>query len=286
MVSLGTDDNRRVRVALATSERWPQLSPDDLDLIPEMARLGIDAAPAVWTDPSVDWSRFDLVVIRSCWDYHRRIGEFVGWLDRLTTPVANPREAIRWNAHKGYLLELGSKGIPIPETQLIRKGSPAPAFADAHVIIKPAISASANETHRFAHAAEAMTDLERLLRAGDVIVQEFVDEVISDGEWSLMFFDRHLSHAVKKAPKAGDFRVQQELGGSALAGDPPSRVLEAAHRALSAVDHDLLYARVDVVNRDAGAVLMELELIEPSLFFGTSEGSSGRFAAAVLRRAN
>ena len=273
-------------MALATSEKWPQLSPDDLDLVPELARVGIDAAPAVWSDPVVDWRRFDLVVIRSCWDYHRRIAEFLYWLDRLTTPVANPREVIRWNSHKGYLLELERKGVAIPATQVIRKGSEPPELADAHVIIKPAISASANETHRFASASEAMADLERLVQAGDVIVQEFVDEVISDGEWSLMFFDRELSHAVKKAPKPGDFRVQQELGGSALAGDPPRRVLEAAQRALAAVDHDLLYARVDCVDRAAGAVLMELELIEPSLFFGTSEGSSARFAAAVLRKAN
>ena len=276
-----TDDNRSVRVALATSERWAQLSPDDFDLVPQLARVGIDAPPAVWSDPAVDWSRFDLVVIRSCWDYHRRIAEFLRWLGDIAVPVANPVEVIRWNSHKGYLLELESRGVVIPATRLIRKGSQPPALADAHVIIKPAISASANETHRFASAAEAMADLERLVGAGDVIVQEFVDEVVSDGEWSLMFFDRKLSHAVKKAPKAGDFRVQQELGGSALPANPPSRVLAAAQRALSAVNHVLLYARVDIVDRPAGAVLMELELIEPSLFFGTSAGSSARFAAAV-----
>ena len=271
-------------MGLATSEKWPQLSPDDLGLAPALAGVGIDAAPAVWSDRSVDWKQFDLVVIRSCWDYHLRIRDFLGWLEGLGVPVANSAEVVRWNAHKGYLLELEAKGIRIPATQLVRKSSKLPQLASGHVIIKPAISASANETHRFADAADAMADLDRLAAAGDVIVQEFVDEVISDGEWSLMFFDRELSHAVKKAPKAGDFRVQQELGGSALAADPPRRVLEAARRALSAVDDDLLYARVDLVDRPAGVVLMELELIEPSLFFRTSEGSSERFARAVRKR--
>lgn len=271
-------------MGLATSEKWPQLSPDDLGLAPALAGLGIETAPAVWSDRSVDWNRFDLVVIRSCWDYHFRIQEFLGWLDGLPVPVANSAEVVRWNAHKGYLLELEKKGIRIPPTQLVRKGSRPEELSSGHVIVKPAISASANETHRFAHAADAMGDLERLAVAGDVIVQEFVDEVISYGEWSLMFFDREFSHAVKKAPKAGDFRVQQELGGSALPADPPAVVVEAAQRALSAVEDDLLYARVDLVERPGGVVLMELELIEPTLFFGTSEGSSERFARAVLRK--
>jgi glutathione synthase/RimK-type ligase-like ATP-grasp enzyme len=273
-----------VRVALATSEKWRNLSPDDHQLIPEMARVGIEAVPAVWTDPAENWKSFDLVVIRSCWDYHRRIGDFLAWLDGVAPRVANPAEVVRWNAHKGYLLELESKGVQIPSTKLVAKGTRPPALPDGHVIIKPAISASANETHRFSSAADATADLDRLVRAGDVIIQEFVDEVITDGEWSLMFFDRELSHAVKKAPKAGDFRVQQELGGSAATATPPPGVLDAARRALAAVDDDLLYARVDLVDRPGGAVLMELELIEPTLFFLLSEGSSARFAAAVRKR--
>ncbi len=268
-------------MGLATSEKWPQLSPDDLGLAPALAGLGIEAAPAVWSDPSVDWNRFDLVVIRSCWDYHFRIHEFLGWLEGLPVPVANSAEVVRWNAHKGYLLELEKKGIRIPPTRLVRKGSRPEPLSSGHVIIKPAVSASANETHRFADAADAISDLERLAASGDVIVQEFVDEVVSDGEWSLMFFDRELSHAVRKVPKAGDFRVQKELGGSALPADPPAGVVEAAQRALSAVEDDLLYARVDLVERPGGVVLMELELIEPTLFFGTSDGSSERFARAV-----
>jgi glutathione synthase/RimK-type ligase-like ATP-grasp enzyme len=273
-----------VRIALATSQKWPQLHPDDHQLLTELGKLGAEAVPAVWTDASTAWTTFDLVVIRSCWDYHVRLDEFLFWLEKLDSadvPVANPSTVLRWNSHKGYLAELEKRGVAIPATRIVRRGSAVPALLDGNVIIKPAVSASANETHLFASAAEAMADLERLVQSGDVIIQEFVPEVISDGEWSLVYVGGELSHAVKKAPKAGDFRVQQELGGSATAARPPAQVREAAERALAAVEDDLLYARVDLVQRPGGVVLMELELIEPSLFLETGEGSSSRFAEAI-----
>jgi glutathione synthase/RimK-type ligase-like ATP-grasp enzyme len=148
------------------------------------------------------------------------------------------------------------------------------------MVIKPAVSASAYETHLVdgAHAPEV---LERLLAQGDVVVQEFVPEVTSAGEWSLIYFDRVFSHAVKKAPKLGDFRVQEEHGGTFERGDPPAQAVLVAESALRAVDDDLLYARVDVVEREAGPLLMELELIEPSLFFRADPLAPARFAVAV-----
>ena len=274
-----------MRIALATSQKWPLLHPDDQQLLAELRNLGADPVPAVWTDVAIDWSAFDLVVIRSCWDYHLRLAEFLRWLeglDRARVPVGNPSKVVRWNSHKGYLVELERRGVAIPATQFVRRGSAMPDVIDGNVIIKPAVSASANETHLFANAGDAAADLERLLAAGDVIIQEFVPEVISDGEWSVIYFGGQFSHAVKKAPKAGDFRVQQELGGSATAASPPAAVRGAAERALAAVDGNLLYARVDLVERANGVVLMELELIEPSLFFDTDAGSSRRFAEAIV----
>ena len=274
-----------MRIALATSEKWPRLHPDDQQLLGELRNLGAQPAPAIWSDPAIDWSAFDLVVIRSCWDYHLRLPEFMRWLmglDRAGVAAANPSAVVRWNSHKGYLVELEARGVAIPATQVVRSGAPVPDAIDGRVIVKPAISASANETHLFADAGEATVDLARLLAAGDVIIQEFVPEVISDGEWSAIYFGGRFSHAVKKAPKAGDFRVQQELGGSATAAPLPPSVREAAERALAAVDGNLLYARVDLVERAGGVVLMELELIEPSLFFDTDAGSSRRFAEVIV----
>lgn len=271
------------RVALATSEQWPQLAPDEQTLAEELGRYGVMATPVVWSNDSTDWTAFDLVVIRSCWDYYRRIDEFMRWLDRLDEEgvgVANPPTVIRWNLHKSYLLDLESKGVRIPATRLLRKGMKTPHAQSAKVVVKPAISANAHETHLL---SEDVSLLDRLLRDGDVIIQEFIEEVIADGEWSLVFFDREFSHAVKKAPRSGDFRVQVEHGGSAEAAEPPAQIVIEAEKALRAVDADLLYARVDLVDRPAGATLMEMELIEPSFFFQTNAGAVRTFAESVWK---
>lgn len=251
----------RHSIALATSEKWPDLSPDDAQLGPELRRLGFDAKPVVWSDPSIDWARFDLVILRSCWDYHLRSDEFRNWIGRLERDrvrMFNPPDVVRWNMHKSYLVELASKGIRIPRTQIARD-----------VIVKPAISASAHNTH---------------LMRGDVIIQEFLHEIVDDGEWSLVFFDRQFSHSAKKAPKPGDFRVQEELGGSSTPMNAPPHVVEAGERVLQQVSGDLLYARVDVVERADGVTLMELELIEPWLFLLTHPEGTRKFAEACARR--
>lgn len=246
----------RSAIALATSEKWSHLSPDDALLLNRL-----DALPVVWSDPSVDWTRFDLVVIRSCWDYHLRSAEFRAWIDECEqrrVPMFNPPAVVRWNMHKSYLLDLSSRGVVIPRTTI-----------EHDVVVKPTVSASA-------HGAQ-------LIR-GEVIVQEFVREIVDDGEWSLVFFDRQFSHSVKKKPKAGDFRVQEELGGSVTRIDAPPHVVRECERIIGNVEGDLLYARVDVVERPAGVTLMELELIEPWLFLGNEPGASRRFAEAITRR--
>jgi glutathione synthase/RimK-type ligase-like ATP-grasp enzyme len=218
----------------------------------------------VWTDRAIDWRAFDLVIVRSCWDYHLRIAEFRAWIYELEKDgvrLLNPPDVLRWNMHKGYLLELQSKGVLIPKTTLIDDRG--------DVVVKPAISASAHATQRM---------------SGDIVLQEFVPEVLAAGEWSLMFFDRIFSHAVKKLPKAGDFRTQEELGGASTAMLPPAHVLAAADRVLGCVDDDILYARVDMVEREAGVTLMELELIEPGLFLEKDAVAARRFASAIAAR--
>jgi glutathione synthase/RimK-type ligase-like ATP-grasp enzyme len=269
-------------VALATSERWPNLAPDDLPLASELNAAGIDAVPAVWTDPDVDWALFDAVIIRSTWDYHRRRDDFARWTGELPVPLFNPPAVVRWNMHKGYLLELGKNGVLIPRTEMIQ--TPRPPSWNGPLIVKPAVSASAYETHHFDDASSAASDIERLLAHGDVIVQEFVPEVLQNGEWSVVFLDGALSHTVRKLPKAGDFRVQEELGGSTTAERAPSRVVDAAAAILDTAGADVLYARVDVVERPAGVTLMELELIEPVLFFGKAPESARMLARALRRR--
>ena len=255
--------NLAVSVALATAEKWPYLSPDDQPLVAELARRGVATSIGAWSDASINWSGFDLVVIRSCWDYHLRRDQFLRWADSIPR-LFNPPPIVRWNSHKSYLLDLARKGVTIPRTELLSLPSDV-------VIVKPAVSASARETHRLeAH--------------GEVIVQEYVAEIESAGEWSVVFFDRTFSHAVRKLPKRGDFRVQQELGGSADLATPPRVVVDSCEQILRLIDGDVMYARVDVVERTAGVTLMELELIEPMLFLEAEPRAAVMFADAIERR--
>ena len=248
-----------MKVGLATSEEHPELSEDDRVLPGELRAIGVDAAPVIWSDASLDWSAFDAVVIRSCWDYHLRSDQFARWIETLPVPLFNPKGAVRWNMHKSYLLDLASRGVRIPRTEFRRD-----------VIVKPAVSASAHNTH---------------FMRGDVIVQEFVDEIVRDGEWSLVFFDRRFSHSAKKVPKAGDFRVQEEHGGTSLPVPAPQHIIDAAANIIAGVEGELLYARVDVVERSDGVTLMELELVEPMLFLEMWPGAAARFAQAIAEKA-
>ena len=285
----------RPRVALATQAALPDLSADDRLLVPALAARGVHATAAVWSDPSVDWTIFDAVAIRSCWDYHLRHDEFLAWvaqLERAGVALWNPPAVIRWNAEKGYLRDLGERGVRIVPTRWIERGSTATLYDVLHdagwdaAVVKPAISASAHETWRTSRDAAARD--ERRFRAlvdhGRVLVQPFMEAVVAAGEWSLVFIGGELSHAMLKRARSGDFRVQSEHGGSATRGNPGARVVEQARRALHAGASDSLYARVDGCVVDDEFVLMELELIEPLLFLAEHPEAPARFASALVER--
>jgi glutathione synthase/RimK-type ligase-like ATP-grasp enzyme len=283
------------RVALATQAALPQLCADDRLLIPALAAGGVHASAAVWSDPSVDWTTFDAVVIRSCWDYHLRHHDFLAWvarLERAGVALWNPPAVIRWNAEKGYLRELGERGVRIVPTRWIERGSTDTLHDLLHgagwdaAVVKPAISASAHETWRTSRDAAARDEarFRALLERGRVLVQPFMEEVVATGEWSLVFIGGEFSHALLKRARSGDFRVQSEHGGSASRGDPGAHVVEQARRALHAGASDSLYARVDGCVVDGELVLMELELIEPLLFLAEHPDAPARLAAALVER--
>lgn len=283
------------RVALATQAALPELYADDQLLIPALTARGVHATAAVWSDSSVDWTRFDAVVIRSCWDYHLRHDDFLAWvarLERAGVALWNPPAVIRWNAEKGYLRELGGRGVRVVPTRWVERGSAATlrdvlssAGWDA-AVVKPAISASAHETWRTSRDAATGDEarFRTLVAHGRVLVQPFMEEVVAAGEWSLVFIGGEFSHAVLKRARGGDFRVQFEHGGSASRGDPGAHVVEQARRALHAGASGSLYARVDGCVVDGGFVLMELELIEPLLFLAEHPDAAARFAAALVER--
>ena len=285
-----------MRVALVTYSGLPALSADDRLLLPPLAARGVRAEAAAWDDPAVVWDVFDAVVIRSTWNYHTAPDAFAAWVDRvesLARPVWNPPAILRWNASKRYLHDLADRGVEIVPTVWVENGDRrllADVIADeswAEAVVKPVVSASAFETWRVAIGgitADEETRFRRVAsRTGGAMVQRFVPELASDGEWSLVFLDGEYSHAVLKRARAGDFRVQHEHGGTAEPRVAPPHLVDAARVIASLVPGPWLYARVDGVEIDGRFVLGELELLEPSLFLGAHGQAAERLAEAICR---
>ena len=278
-------------IGLVTDAKHPVLTDDDRPLIGALAEIGLEAEPVQWDDAGVDWRTYETLVLRSTWDYHLRVAEFDQWmatLDREDVPLWNPTSIVRWNMHKGYLRGLQHAGIAIPSTRwlpkghAVRLGSLLAATSWTEAIVKPAVSASATKTSRVhIDSADDADSFARLLEDADVLVQEIVPEIARDGEWSLMFIGGGYSHATIKKPRPGDFRVQQELGGSADPATAPSVVVAAAERVAGHIPGRWLYARIDGVVTERGFMLMEVECIEPVLFFEQAPGSYERFAAGL-----
>lgn len=242
-----------------------------------------------WRDRRVDWNRFDAVVIRSCWDYQTAPSRFLAVLatiERSRAKLANSLNVVRWNLSKTYLRELESRGIPIVPTAWFHGLDVAtlPSYfthwQTPEMVIKPAVSASADDTFRLTPTTldEQATALARLFHERAGMVQPFIPSIVSEGEYSLFFFGNEYSHAILKTPKPGDFRVQEEHGGQLQSVEPEPCLLELSRAALAAIPEPTLYARVDWVRTANGFALMELELIEPSLYFNMNAQSAARFA--------
>jgi glutathione synthase/RimK-type ligase-like ATP-grasp enzyme len=287
----------RPRVALATYERAPDLAPDDRPLASALSSLGVEPVAVVWSDLSADWESLDLIVIRSCWDYHLRLAEFNAWLDRLVkmgVPVLNSATLIRWNADKRYLLDLTALGVPTVPTLVVSVNDGERVWLETitrgwrQFVLKPTVSASGYETHLFEHPLDesARATIERVTSRGESLVQPFIEEVSRNGELSFTFIDGEYSHATLKTARSGEFRVQTDHGGKTEPCDAPQTLVRAAARAIAALPETPLYARVDAVEQQNALVLMELELIEPNLFLEYRSGVAERLAAAIVARLN
>ena len=279
------------RVGFVTSEELRELTPDDRSLIPVLAARGIAVVSVVWTEPLSPG--VDALVLRSTWDYHLRLPEFLAWVDAVEAagiPLLNPPGTIRWNVDKKYLLEVEARGVAIVPTRHAARGSGVglPALLRdvgwTEAVVKPSVSGGAFETWRAGPSEADAVRFARQLERMDCLVQPFVPELVSEGEWSLLFFGGAYSHAVVKRPGRGDFRVQEEFGGIAARAEAPRAVVEAAARALEASGQDTFYARVDGVVRGGRLEVMELELVEPSLFLEPRSGAAERFADALIQR--
>ena len=282
------------RIALLTLEDRAGYVIDDELAIAELTRRGSDVREIPWSRDGTDWSAFDLVIVRTTWDYHKRPTEFLAELARIEasgTVLENPRALIAWNLDKRYLRDLAARDVPIVPSVWSAGGTAATfnALFDelgaSEIVVKPSISANALDTFRLqTPLTPPLCDtLMRTFADRAWLAQPFVQSIVDDGELSIFYFDGQLSHAVQKVPESGDFRVQEEHGGRIAAVSVTDEVRCAADHAIRAVAPTPFQARVDLVRLDDGSLaLMELELIEPSLYFRMDEGAPGRFADAVV----
>ncbi|MFZ5481704.1 MAG: ATP-grasp domain-containing protein [Myxococcota bacterium] len=266
-----------MKLALLTDAERPSLTADDRRLVPALAEVGIEGVAAVWDDPGVDWATFDAVCVRSPWDYHLRVEAFEAWVRALPVPAFNPAPVLLWNLRKSYLDALATKVAVIP-TRRLRGGRLADVLAETgwdEVVVKPEVSAAGHRTWRARAGFEP--------GEGAWLVQPYLPAIEAEGEWSLVYLDGEYSHAVRKVAAAGNFLIHEEHGGRVLAGEPDAALLAAGARAIGAVG-PLPYARVDLVRGPDGPLLMELELVEPELFFRFEPAAAGRLASAIRRR--
>jgi glutathione synthase/RimK-type ligase-like ATP-grasp enzyme len=282
------------RVCFVTCRAWPEISASDRLVVEALAPLGVPVEGRAWNEPGADFTGFDAVVLRSNWDYHFEPEAFLAWLDgieRAGVRLFNPPALVRWNVSKRYLLALEAAGVPTVATTVLEQPTREAIEAARRrhgdtVVLKPAIAASAHGTRLV--TAATLEETMRALAAGvlrpPLLVQPFVEEVQSRGEWALIFIDGELTHAVLKRPGPGEFRVQGHLGGSAEAATAPATVVAAGRRALTALPAPPLYARIDAVEAAAGPLVMEAEVNEPGLFFTHAPAAAARFAEALLRR--
>jgi glutathione synthase/RimK-type ligase-like ATP-grasp enzyme len=279
-------------IVFVTYGKAPGYDPDDVPLAEALAGRGIACGPVPWDAAGFDWSEPRIALLRSPWDYHLRHDEFLAWAraTAAATTLLNPFDVVEWNTHKGYLVELARRGAPVVPTALVRAGERCdlPRFlADrgwSRAVVKPAVSADSFATIRV-EAQDPAPGIEHLSRhAGrDMMVQPFLESVEQEGERCLVFLAGELSHAVRKNSL---FRGGRHVGPEGVAIAPAADEEAAARRVLAAAGaEDLLYARVDLARDGGGApVLLELELVEPTLFFKEAAGSAERLAAALASR--
>ncbi|HKA62763.1 MAG TPA: hypothetical protein VKH83_10080 [Methylomirabilota bacterium] len=283
------------RICFVTCRRWPEISESD-----GVAQRALEARGAVvegrpWNVAGTEFGGFDAVVLRSNWEYHLDPAGFRSWLDgveRAGARIWNTPDLVRWNLSKRYLVALQEAGVPTVPTALFdlaeRRDGLAALLARhgwRRAVLKPEFGASAHETRLVtaATAPDVAAELASGVIQGSVLIQPFIEEIETRGEWSLIFIDSVFTHAVLKRPAAGDFRVQPWLGGTVESGRPPADALAAARTAMAALPRPSLYARIDGVETRDGFRIMEVEVNEPGLFFTHGPHGAERLAAAILR---
>lgn len=293
------------RIALITARAARGTDPDMAPLLDALGKAGADVREVDWDNDAIDWSQFELALLRSTWDYFERLPEFLDWAARVAerTRLLNPLPVLRWNTDKHYLAELARAGVPVVPSTFLEPDDDVAAILDVVLnthsdardfVVKPAVGAGSRDAQRHPRDDRRgiVAHAQRLLDARrSVLLQPYLDRVDEHGETALLFFDGAFSHAIRKGPllKRGEGPTTGLYAKETIEPRTPSAdELAIAQRALAAIplDGPLLYARVDLIHDDVGSPrLLELELVEPSVFVAHAEGAAQRFMTAILARA-
>lgn len=260
-----------------------------------MSATGWQTEHVSWRDESIDWNKYAVVIVRSPWDYQQDAEGFLACLKRIDDSKAvleNSYSLMSWNLQKTYLKDLAANGVPIVPTLWLDAYQPdmvETAFAkfeSSEVIVKPVVSANADFTYRISpsQVANIQAELIQVFADRALMLQPFLPAIVSPGEYSLFYFDHEYSHAILKTPKSSDFRVQEEHGGSLLSIQPTDEMYFVAQKTLTALPDRALYARIDLIETGSGLAVMEVELIEPSLYFNMDDTAAQRFTDVFCRK--
>ena len=255
---------------------------------------GFHGVRVEWSDPTIDWSRFRAAVFRTTWDYFTRFDEFTSWLSRVETQttLCNDPSTIRWNMDKHYLADLERQGIAVVPSRFLERGSAISIAALleesgwSQAIVKPCVAGGAYHTYRVHrdNVAEIDSIVGPLIQERSMLFQPFMEEIVRTGEDTLMVLDGRYTHAVRKMVKAGDFRVQDDFGGTVHEYEPTPEHIELAERAMAACPTAPAYGRVDMVrDNDGRLAVMELEVIEPELWLRYHPPAAEAMARGVVK---
>jgi len=281
-----------MKIAILTCEKLPDLNPEDQNIITELAKHNIEAKAVIWDDKTVNWTDYDYLIFRNTWDYFEKETEFKIWLnqiEKLGIKTLNPIAIIQQNIHKFYLRDLQKLGVTILPTVFIDKTNHLnlTELIPSHwkrAVIKPAFSAGSYLTEVF-NVSEIQAINEKyksIATEKELLLQEFMPEIQTIGETSFIFFNKKFSHAVNKKPVDGDFRVQSLFGGQYTLVQPNTTLIEKAQKIVNTFPDHLLYARVDGIIINSELHLMEIECIEPDLYFNLSENALERFVTEIV----
>ncbi|MDP1747571.1 MAG: hypothetical protein Q8L90_18495 [Bacteroidota bacterium] len=272
----------------------PSVQDEDVLLLEFLKGKGLDIHREVWTNQEVNWLDYDLVLIKAPWDYHEHIAAFYNWLDMLNNasiPLLNPYGILKWNSDKHYLKEISDSGLNIIPTvfleinSVLQNASIFQQLDSEKIIIKPCISGGAKNTFSLTpdNFSVHQKNINDLLKEEAFLVQPFIKEIETEGEWSFIFFDGKYSHSVLKKPRSGDFRVQHCYGGTIHTDKTEVLHVETAQKFVDRFAKDCLYARVDGVMVNNEFLLMELELLEPFLFLSYHPNGFENYYTALVK---